>query len=455
MFILMVCCLSACAIVGSDYQRPAVRMQEAWQAPHPGNVSDLTKWWATFNDHALDALLEAAQKDNPTLSKALAAIDKARAKRESAGASLFPQVNADASKTWSGDAKHSQQGATRTITGGLDASWELDLFGKNRRNTESAEYLQQAREADWHDARVSLAAEVATAYVDYRASRLKQKYYEEQAASQTKTTELTKISADAGFTAPADARLAEASTASTMDTALAQKAEGDVLVKTLVSLTGLDETELLRILGQGAPELSAPVSFKVTEVPADLLRQRPDIVSAERSLASTNALIGVAEGARYPSFSLGGSISLTGTNGVTTSPWSFGPTLSLPLFDGGKISADIKSAKADYASALATYQQAVRTAVKEVEQALVRLDSSDKRQQEAQKSAEGYRAYFTATEQNWSVGGASILDLETARRSTISAEVKLIELKQARLEYWVALYKAVGGGWKEVDGETK
>lgn len=447
--------LTACATVGQDYRRPDLMEPPSWQAPHTGTLTDLTRWWATFNDATLDSFLEAAQKDSPTLAKAAAAIDKARANRTSVDAGFLPQVNASAGAGWSGSLKNGS-GTSRIANNGLDSSWEIDLFGKNRRSAESAGALAQAREADWHDARVSLAAEVAGTYIDYRACRQKEKYYLDQADSQTNTSYLTQLSATAGFTAPADARLADASAASTRSTALAQKTECEVLVKSLVALTGMDEPSVRQQLGQGTVSLPQPESLAVSSVPADLVRQRPDIVSAERTLASTSAQIGVAKADRYPSLSLSGSISLSASSASpTTAPWSFGPTLSLPLFTGGKTEANIRSAKADYDSALADYKQVVRIAVKEVEQSLVRLDSMARREQEAGKSAEGYRAYLVATEQNWRVGGASMLELETARRSTISADVSLLELQQSRLQYWIALYKAMGGGWKGQNGETK
>jgi NodT family efflux transporter outer membrane factor (OMF) lipoprotein len=447
--------LTACATVGQDYRRPDLQVPASWQAPQTGKLTDLTCWWASFKDVTLDSFLEATQKDNPTLAKAAAAIDKARANRASVDAGFLPQVNASAATGWSGSLKNGT-GTSRTANGGLDSLWEIDLFGKNRRSAESAGALAQAREADWHDARVSLAAEVAGTYIDYRACRQKEKYYLDQADSQAKTGYLTQLSATAGFTAPADGRLAEASAASTRSTALAQKTECEVLVKNLVALTGMDEPSVRRQLGQGTMSLPQPESLAVSSVPADLVRQRPDIVSAERTLASTSAQIGVAEAGRYPSLSLSGSISLSASSASpTTAPWSFGPTLSLPLFTGGRTEAGIRSARADYDSALADYKQVVRTAVKEVEQSLVRLDSMAQREQEAGKSAEGYRAYLVATEQNWRVGGASMLDLETARRSTISAEVNLLELQQNRLHYWIALYKAMGGGWKGQNGGPK
>lgn len=446
--------LAGCA-TGPDYRQPELNLPDHWQTRQTDQLAGLSDWWSQFNDPTLTSLQTTAQQNSNSLAKATAAIDKARANRTGAEAALWPSVTANAQGSEADSFKNST-GKTRSASGGFDAAWELDLFGKTRRNTESADALIAAREADWHDARVSLAAEVATDYVDYRACRIKQAYYEEQAASQERSDALTQLSARIGFTAPADARLTEASTASTRATALAQATECEVLVKTLVALTGMDEAPLRQTLAQDQPALPRTAGLRVETVPADLLRQRPDIVAAERALASTSALIGVAEAARWPSLTLSGSVSLAKTQGSSlTAPWSFGPALTLPIFDGGTISANIKSARADYDSALATYRQTVRDAVMEVEQALVRLDSVAERETALQKSAEGYRAYFKATEQNRKAGGASVLDLETARRSAITTEIRLIELQQNRLEYWIALYKAVGGGWQGQQGETK
>lgn len=440
--------LTACATVGPEYREPALQLPSTWQAPQSGKLTELKRWWASFRDPALDLLLDAAQKDNPTLARAAAAIERARADRTGVAAGYLPQVAAVGDDGWSGSLKNGT-GTSRSRAFGFDAAWEIGAFGKARRSVESAEALEQARSAQWHDARVSLAAEVGATYIDYRACRLKQKYYTEQTRSQSKTTELTALSVEAGFAAPADARLAEASAASTRSTALGQKAECEVLVKSLVALTGLPEPGLRKSLGEEVPPLPRPEGLQVNSLPADLLRQRPDLVSAERTLASTSALIGVAESARYPSLSLSGSVGFSAVSGYSTlAPWSFGPTLAIPLFSAGRIEAGVKGARADFDTALANYRQAVRDAVKEVEQSLVRLEGVAKREEEAVRSAEGYRAYLSASEENWRVGRTSLLDLETARRSAIAADVNLLELKQSRLLYWIALYKAVGGGWK-------
>lgn len=444
--------LSACA-VGPDYRAPQIQVPDQWQARQTAasatNAS--ADWWAQFNDPVLNQLLSAAQKDNPSLIEATASIEKARASQTSASASAYPSLTLSGSATESGTLrKHST--LSRSATTALDASWELDLFGKIRRSRESADALLDASIADYHNTRISLLAEVAVDYVDYRACRMIQRYYEAEATSQNKTARITTLSAKAGFSAQADAQLADASAASTQASALSQESSCEVLVKTLVSLTGLSEPQLRDALAQGPDAMPQPAGLSVTSVPAKLLSQRPDVVSAERSVASTSALIGVAEASRWPSLSLTGSIGINAAQGSSpTQPWSFGPSLSLPIFDGGTISANIQTARANYTSAVASYQQTVRDAVKEVEQALVRLDTAAAQEEALQKSVDGYQAYLKATETHWQAGGVSQLDLETARRSAISAQVSLLQLQQSRVEYWIALYKALGGGWRVQD----
>jgi outer membrane protein TolC len=162
----------------------------------------------------------------------------------------------------------------------------------------------------------------------------------------------------------------------------------------------------------------------------------------------------VAEADRYPRLSLLGSLSATRTDGVNTTPWSFGPSLSLPLLNGGAKRAAVDSAQAAYDLALANYQQAVRSAVQEVEQNLVRQMSAVRRTADVQRSATGYRSYANAVEVNWRAGGDSLLNLESARRNAIAAEQSLITVQRDQLLYGIALYKAVGGGWTVSTGDT-
>lgn len=440
--------------VGPDYRAPVPDLPPQWSTRQSGELADIRNWWVQFDDPAMLSLQSLAERNSPTLASAVAAIDKARASRTSSAAGYWPDITASGSDSHSGSLKHST-GVTHTTSAELDASWELDLFGKTRRNVESADALIEARQADWASSRVSLLAEVATDYLDYRTCRIEQHYYEAQADSQDITVGLNREAWKAGFKAQADLRLAEASAAATRASALSQRTDCEVAVKTLVALVGISEGQLREILGADPSSLPQPVGLAVDSVPADLLRRRPDVVVAERELASMNALIGAAEAKRWPSLTLTGAVGLAKTVGAaTTAPWSFAPGLSLPVFDGGSIRAGIRSARADYASQLATYQQTVRDAVKEVEQALVRLDNVADREQALRLSAGGYRDYLAASERSWRVGTSSQLDLESARRSSISADISLIELQQTRLSYWIALYKAVGGGWQGIAGKS-
>lgn len=443
--------LAACA-AGPDYQPPAAAAPPQWSAPlpHGGDTETLIGWWDGFGDPVLPRLLRLAERDSPSLDKAWANIQKARATLATGQAAAWPGL------TGSGSAQRARTKAElndtkigNTLSSGLDASWEIDVWGKVRRTEEAAEARIQARTDDWHDARVSLAAEVADTYVQYRACRLLVNAYDDEARSQRATAQATAVSRAAGFTSPADNSLAQASAASAQATLTAQQAECDVLVKTLVDLTGTAESDLRPLLGQSPDRLPRPSAFAVERVPAAALAQRPDLASLERELAATSAEIGVAEADRYPSLTLGGSITRSGADlGSLLTTWLLGPTVSLPLLDGGKRAAAVDSARAGYDYQSAVYRQGVRTALKEVEQALVRLDGASRRTQDSAAAAQGYRDYFQAVDSNWRAGGASLLTREQARRDALAAEITFITVQRDQIQYWIALYKALGGGWQ-------
>ena len=190
-------------------------------------------------------------------------------------------------------------------------------------------------------------------------------------------------------------------------------------------------------------------------MPADLIRQRPDLASAEYTLKSYYAAIGAALADRFPSLSLSGTIGISATS--LTSPisnWSFGPSLSIPIFDAGRKKAAVNSAQAAYDNQLASYRGLVRKAIKEVEQALVDLDGSTLEIRALSLSADQYRRYTIAIEANWHAGLETLLTLEEARRSAISAQTTLIAQRRDHVRSWIALYKALGGGWQINDDTT-
>lgn len=445
--------LTGCT-VGPNYQRPQLSMPASWQAarPHAGSTQALVNWWSGFGDPALTQLQQWAESDSPSLDVAVARITQARATLTTSHADALPAVTASASHTRA--QQTFQFGATPSTTrttstlGGLDASWELDLFGRVHRNNQAARARIEARENDWNDARISLAAEVADSYAQYRGCRQLAGAYRQQMESQEETTRLTRLTADAGFTAPSDLALADAAAASVRSSYIDQQSQCDLLVKTLVSLTGKQEEEIRELLAAQDAVLPQPPSLSVTSVPADVLRQRPDVASSERELAAASAEIGAAIADLYPSLSLSGTISIGVTNGAGAKNWSFGPTLSLPLFDAGKRRANVRSVRAAYDIQLATYRQTVRDAVREVEEALVQLDAARSRESDAERAAQGYRANFAAIEQLRRAGNASMVEREQARRNALDAERSLINVRVTRVRQWIALYRALGGGWQ-------
>lgn len=444
--------LCGCA-VGSDYREPVPRTASVWNAPlpHGGELEAMSDWWEQFNDPALNRLVTVAEASSPSLVKAWANIEKARATLRSAEAGALPSLSANGALS-RGEQQMQSGGASAAVTsrsGGLDASWEIDLFGKVRRNTEAAQARIEARVDDWHDARVSLGAEVADTYVQYRACGLLAEAYERELASMVQTERATGILVDAGFKPPSDGALARASLASTRSSLASQRGQCELLIKSLVNLTGSEEDSLRSLMDRSTGNIPQPKLLKVRSVPVDALRQRPDLAAAERELAAASAEIGVAQADLYPSLSLSGSLTVSTTDLLpSTKSWSFGPSLSIPLFDGGKRRAAVDSARAGYTSALADYRQGVRDAVEEVERALVNLDSTAARAEQAERAEQEYRRYFLATEASWRAGRESLITLEEARRSALSAETQRITLQRDRVEYWIALYKALGGGWE-------
>ncbi len=459
--------LDGCTIF-PNYSKPAVKTPDSWQAtlPHDGQLSNLNHWWDQFNDPVLSSLIETSEINSPTLSKALAAIQAARANVVIAGAADYPslsgKVTASRSKnsfsngSQSTGASSASFGSTNATTStwmaNLDASWEIDLFGGIGFSRESAVNQLEAKKDNWFSARVSLAAEVATDYLDYRACQLSANAYRQALKSKEETSRLTHILANAGFSSPADAALAEASLRSTESSLIAQQASCDITVKTLVALTDMKEADLRNWLAKD-DKLPQPAEFVVDSIPASVVLQRPDLMADERNLASASAEIGVSKANLYPSLSLTGSIGRMNTSignySADYNTWSFGPSINIPIFNHGELKAKVKVSEANYLSALATYQEDTRNAIKEVEQALVNLESAASRETSERVSTEDYEKYFKAAEINWRAGGISLLTLEDARRQLIDAQLSHISQQHDRVKYWIALYKALGGGWQE------
>ncbi len=444
--------LGACAV-----SRPPATVSAPvpvqWQAPlpHGGQPARLANWWAQWNDPLLVELIAAAQDVSPSLASAQARVAQARAARATTESGLAPRVDASLAVSRGNDPAPLAL-ATRGQAS-LQAAWELDLFGGQRDGMQASEARLAGAQAGWHEARVSVAAETASAYLGLRTCGQQLAVAEGDAASRAETARLTDLSAGAGFTAPATAALARASAAEASSRLRQQRAQCEVERKALVALTGVDEAVLSQRLAAPWRETLPNTFYAIESLPAQVLVQRPDVRQAELAVAAASAEVGAARADRYPRLSLAGTVAAGAqrTGGTTTDgqTWAIGPlALTLPIFDAGRRSANVQAAQARYDEAVVLYRAQVRRAVSEVEQALVTLDSARARVGDARAAAEGFRVSFNATEARHRAGLASLVELEDARRSQLAAQTALVSLQRELHNAWISLYRAAGGGWQ-------
>lgn len=444
--------LAACAMnLPPSAVTAAVPSQWHAPLPHDGNLTDLTQWWQQQGDPLLVQLIDAAQAVSPSIAAARSRIEQARATQVAARGALLPALDVSTSASRSSPQPPLLMMAT-TIQSGLQSSWELDLFGAGRDSLRSARSRYEGARAGWHDARVSVAAEVADQYYRLRTCEKLAVITRADAASRTETSRLSELSTKAGFMAPATAALARASAAESNARATQQRTQCDLEMKALVALTAIAEPELRQKFSAISTDLPQASAIAIDSLPAGILAQRPDVFSAETEVAAASSDIGSAEAQRFPRLSLSGSIGTaslrTGGTTITGDAWTIGPlALTLPIFDGGRRAANVDAAQARYDEAAAQYRAKVRQAVREVEEALVNLYSTAARDENAKAAVDGYRASFDGTESRYQNGLASLVELEDARRLRLAAEIALASLQRERLAAWIALYRAAGGGW--------
>ncbi|PWW48688.1 NodT family efflux transporter outer membrane factor (OMF) lipoprotein [Melaminivora alkalimesophila] len=450
--------LAGCTLTPPPPAVPAP-VPSAWQAPlpHGGSVERLGAWWhERLEDPVLPALIADAQALSPDVAQAAAQLAQARAQVAAARSALLPQV--DGQLNASRGFNEQLMAVASTAQAGVQAGWELDLFGRAGAQQQAARERSAAAQAQWHAARVSVAAEVAQQYSNWHHCRRQQAVAEADARSRGETARLSAESERAGFTAPATAALASASHADARARAAQQQLQCELIVKALVALSGRDEPTLREQLQAAAPLRPPAQLFAVDALPARVLAQRPDLHAAEREVAAASAEVGAAQAERYPRLQLLGSVGRgwvsTGGASMASNTWSVGPVaLTLPLFDGGRRAAQVDAAQARYEAAAARYRGLARQAVAEVEQALARLDSTARRSSDAERAAAGYRRSFEATEARWTAGLASLVELEDARRTQLASEMALVALENERMAAWIALYRAAGGGFDRADVE--
>ena len=468
--ILLTFAIASCT-VGPDYKEPP--KVEAPSAYHEATTQParpttqpaaptFARWWTVFHDEKLDHLIEEAVRSNIDLQVAEARVREARAQRLVAKAELLPQVNADGSYTRSRSSEHViPNGSSGFITpgaeedlfqAGFDASWEIDVFGGIRRNVEAATADVEAAVEDRRDVLVTLLSEVARNYADLRGDQRRLAIAWDNIHSQEDVVRLTESRYQAGVVSELDVAQAKALLATTRAEVPPLEASVQQSIHQLGVQLGREPGALQSQLETPGPIPPAPPEVPVG-LPSDLLRRRPDIRRAERQLAAATARVGVAVADLFPKFSLTGT---AGLESISTSDffnwgsryWTIGPTMTWPLFAGGRIHANIEVQNAREEQAKGAYELAVLTSLKEVEDALVNYSREQVRRQSLADAVAANQRAVDLSSELYTRGLTPFINVLDAQASLHRSQDDLAQSERTVSTDLVAVYKALGGGWE-------
>ena len=445
--------LGACSLV-PDFISPEVDMPAAWDGPQAATVAaattDVTRvsaqWWSRFGSAELDGLMVQALAANQDLAASLQRIEEARASLRVAGASLVPTVDAGGSLN---EEVNRSRGSTNNSTGyntQLQASYELDLWGRNRAGVEAAAATLTSSSYD-HDAlALVVQSEVASTYVEALAfkDRLRIAKTNLDLARQL----LVLIEAQ-----NREGRISSLEVAQQRLTVATQEAE----IPSIEQQLRASETALAILLGR-PPEGFHVRAASLTDLslpqiaagqPADLLVRRPDIQKAEADLKAANADIGAARAAFFPTVNLTVEAAVSGlmTAGSPASVASLAGSLLAPIFSGGQLEGELEGSKARYAELAANYRQAVLVSLQETEDALVSVDASRRRAGLLDDAVVQAREAFSLSQLRYTAGAVDFISVIDAQRSQLSAQDSLVQAERDRYSAAIDLFKAMGGGW--------
>jgi len=452
--------LAGCAAVGPNYTRVEPKAPEKWNAelqsglrPVKLNYETIAHWWTTLNDPELSRLVERAVKDNLTLKDAQSRLREARALRGISKAGLFPTLDAGASVTKRRSSENSDTGTeSKLYAAGFDAGWELDVFGGVRRSIEAAQANLEATQADLHNVLVSLLAEVALNYVEVRTYQARLSSAYANIKTQQETYDLNQSRYEAGIIDELAVQQAlynlerSRSQIPTLEIGL------EAAKNRLAVLLGQKPGALHQELNETKP-IPVPPMIVAVGVPAETLRNRPDIRRAERNLAAQTARIGVATADLFPKFQLFGTIGLESLSSKdflewASRKWSIGPGVSWNIFDGGAIRQNIKVQTARQEQALIQYESAVLNAQEEVENVLVAFAKEQRRRESLSRATEAARRADLLARDRYQAGLVDFSNVLIAQLSLLSFQDELVQSDGAVTTNLVRLYKALGGGWQ-------
>ena len=450
-------------LVGPDYSRPSVetplafkqgglredslayvQAQKGWRPASPNDAAERGDWWRAFNDPTLDRLIRSIDVDNQNLRAQIAVYDQARALVAQARAALFPTVIGAPSIT------RSRALGTERTTVSLQgqASWELDLFGGIRRQIESDVASAQASAADLALVRLSLQAELATAYLQLRYQDSLKRVLEENVEGFKRSLAIAENQYNAGVAARSDVITAQTQLQTTQASLIAVDLQRATFEHAVAILTGRPPSEVRLAF---SPLPVRPPSVPVG-IPSDLLERRPDIAQSERLVQAQSEQIGVAVSAFFPTVTLSASGGISGatSNGVFSAAnrvWSIAANGSQVFFDGGARAAVLQSARAAYEAAVANYRQTVLTAFGEVENGLAGVRILARQQAKQDEAVASARRAVEIALNEYRAGTQNYTTVVTAQALQINNEITALQIRLNRFTTAVALIRALGGGW--------
>ncbi|KGL53672.1 efflux transporter outer membrane subunit [Pantoea ananatis] len=440
--------------VGPDYQRPAMTMPvhykeaKGWQQATPQDDRHKGEWWAVYQDATLSSLLSQVSLSNQNVAEYAAQYRQAQALVAQSRAALFPTLDYDASTTRSGSHTESTRTTSSSHQAALNASWELDLWGKLRRTREEDQASAQASAAELANITLSAQTELAEDYFQLRIMDEKIGLYQQSIVAYQRYLRVIQNQYQAGTESRATVAQAqqqlESASASAQDYQW-QRAQMEHAIALLVGKAPAD-------FSLPAATLTATLPAIPGGLPAELLQRRPDIAMAERKMSAANAAIGVATAGYYPDLSLSasGGVSASALHNLFSLPnrvWSLGPELSGSLLDFGATSASVDQARAAYDASVANYRQTVLTAMQDVEDRLVELNTLQGEIAAQQRATAAAQTSAQVTRNQYEAGMIDYLDVATTENSSLSAQQSLLTLKSTQWVSSVALIAALGGGW--------
>jgi multidrug efflux system outer membrane protein len=461
--------VAGCA-VGPDYHKPKADMPSAWQpdapwheaAPNDGALKG--DWWRLFQDDALNPLVDRALAGNQNLRIAAARLDQARDQVTVASSALYPWVGlsaaagrgkTSANRPLAEYSEPNQSTVQNNFAVGPTVNYEVDLFGRVRREVEGARASEQQAEADFENTRLLLTAQLVTDYFALRELDAEIAVVRHSLELQRDALGFIASRHDLGFATGLDLAQQQAlvdSSATQLELLDNQRSQYEHAIATLVGTPAPGFVIAAALTTASLP--SIPVGL-----PSDLLQRRPDVASAERSMAAANARIGVARAAYYPNIELGTifgepsagwqSNALSTLFAAPSRLWSVGLSATQTLFDAGKTGANVRIANADYSAAVAGYRQTVLTAMEEVENGITGLASLDRAVTQADASVKSAQEAFDIATARYKGGVDTYLEMITAQQVLLSNQRQAVQVHGEQFATAVYLVKALGGGWSE------